>query len=96
MSGFRTYEGTDVQEDNIRIKKEIKDELLTSSDPFIGYGYGILAYFNLIRNLIYVYVAICLLGIVMMILNRSHTVGLVEELPNMIAQYSVAALGYAQ
>jgi hypothetical protein len=54
-------------EDNKKIYKEnksIQDKL--NDDPFMDYGFGIVAFFQLMRTLIYVYIVISILACVMM------------------------------
>ena len=49
------YEGTDYLAD---AKKVMHDDLNNDDDPFEDYGFGIIAYFKLLRTLIYIYIAI--------------------------------------
>ena len=66
--GGKEYEGTDMLEDNQKIiddSKNIHVKELEDS-PFMDYGFGIVAFFQLMRTLIYLYVFISIVGLFLM------------------------------
>ena len=111
-SGFPKYEGTDALEDDERIDEEKlrggrrsvksghggdgRPGAEAEPDPFSGYGFGVIAYFSLLSNLIAVYVVICAIGLLMMHFNSSQATEKADPDQPFVAKYSLGNLGYVR
>ena len=94
-AGAKAYEGTEMVADADEIAKEEKRQHEMSSDPFNDYGYGIIAYFNLQRLLMYTYVVICIMALWIMSIYSSG--GALEGTKlYMVSQFSLGNLGMAK
>lgn len=93
----KTYEGTDMISDAAQVEKDEKRLHEVSSDPFNDYGYGIIAYFNLQRFLMYTYILIaCLAMWLMMQYNSGNALLGVDKRYFMFSRFSLGNLGSAK
>ena len=95
-NGSDNYEGTDMIQDTKMIwDQNHKNSKIKSHDPFSVYGFGITAYFELMRRLITTYLLMSILAFgIMYIYSQGNAIELDEDA--MTAAYSLGNLGYAK
>ena len=96
LSGCEEYHGTDPITDHKKIEKMIErqaEEQHKQKDPFVGYGFGIVTYFEFLFNLISAYIVICIFATVMMYFY-SHFGRNDRRDATFVTKYSLGNLGY--
>lgn len=94
----KAYAGTDYVEDELKSIAEVKNQFKNPSnaavDPFNGFGFGIIAYFKMLRFLLVTYAILTVIagGIIAMYYN-GHTIEGSDK-KSMMAQFTLGNLGF--
>ena len=94
----KAYAGTDYVEDELQLISEVKNQFKKPSnqavDPFNGFGFGVVAYFKMLRFLLVTYAALTVIagGIIVMYYN-GHTIEGSDK-KSMMAQFTLGNLGF--
>ena len=94
-TGGAPYKGTDIVEDEVKINAEAKRNIESTDDIFNGYGYGVVAYFGLMRGLILAYLVMSGLAAVMM--STYHAGGALNgDRNSFITRYTLGNMGFVE
>ena len=77
------------------INKEIRKNVNSSEDPFNNFGYGIIAYFKLLRSLMGAYFIISIMAVGLMHFFAQGD-ALAEDRNGMFAKFTLGNLGFSQ
>jgi len=94
-TGGAPYKGTDIVEDEHKINADAKRNIESTDDIFNGYGYGVVAYFGLLRGLIVAYVVMSGLAAVMMSIYGAGD-ALAHDRNSFITKYTLGNMGFVQ
>ena len=93
--GGAPYEGMNIVEDERKAEHEAEQKMSSSVDLFDGYGFGIVAYFSLLRSLILSYIFICGVACWIMHLYSSRD-ALSGERNSSVTQFMLGNMGYVE
>jgi len=94
----KQYEGTPFVEDALKIFEERQNKPSAQSisrDPFKNYGFGIVAYFELLRTLICAYLLMTVFAVVIMVIFTNGD-ALENNGDSFLTQFSLGNLGFSR